>query len=57
MMAFQPIFEIALEMCLCLSIKIEQEKQIIMNSELEGIYYSIIACSHLQSYWEHTHKL
>ena len=49
-MAFQPIFEIALEMCLCLSIKIEQEKQIIMNSELEGIYYSIIACSHLRSY-------
>lgn len=26
MMVFQPIFEIALEMYLCLSIKIEQEK-------------------------------
>ena len=56
-MVFQPLFETALEMYLCLSIKIEQEKQIIMNSELEGIYSSIIACSYLQSYWEHTHEL
>lgn len=43
------MFEITPEMCLCLYIKSEQEKQVIMNSELEGTYSSIITCSYLGS--------
>lgn len=48
-MIFQHISEIAPEMCLCLYIKSKQEKQVIMNSEVEGTDF-ILICSYLESY-------